>query len=147
MIIIPARISSTRFAGKVLAKIGDTPMVIKTAQAVAQIDEVVIATDSKEVIDVAKKYGFDAVMTSSHHKSGTDRINEAATSLGLSDDTIIVNVQADEPFIEKEVVAKVRDLTIANKMDEQVLLNSAYKTVCFDDAQDPNLVKVVINAS
>ena len=108
MIIIPARIESSRFFKKVLCDIGGLPMVIRTAKQVEHLDDVVIATDSNEVIDIAKQYGFKAVLTSSTHKSGTDRINEASNLLGLKDDDIIINLQADEPFIELDVVQLVQ---------------------------------------
>ncbi len=143
MIIIPARVESSRFPNKVLAKIGDIPMVIKTALAVKEIDRVVIATDSKEVIKVAKEYGFDAIITSSSCNSGTDRIYEAATKLNLADDEIIINVQADEPFIEKEVVKTLFDLTKKYANNSEVLATTLYKIVDYASANSPNLVKVV----
>ena len=93
MIIIPARIGSSRFPNKVLADIGGTPMVIRTAMAVQDIDDVAIATDSKEVIKIAQSYNIKAVMTSPSHQSGTDRIYEAAKKLGLGEDEVIINVQ------------------------------------------------------
>ncbi len=64
MIVIPARIASSRFPKKVLAEIGDTPMVIKTAQVAQKIDDVLIATDSQEVVEVAERYGFRSILTS-----------------------------------------------------------------------------------
>lgn len=146
MIIIPARLGSTRFPKKVLAKIGDIPMVIKTAMAVKNIDKVTIATDSNEVIEIAKDYGFEAILTSKDHKSGTDRINEAAAKLGLSKDEIIINVQADEPFIEEDVVKKVYELTKKNSQNEEIMINSAYKIISQKDALDPNIVKVVTDS-
>ena len=107
MIIIPARLESSRFPQKILADIQGVPMVIATANRVKEIDRVAIATDSEEVVSLVKSYGYDAVMTSVVHQSGTDRINEAAGKLGVGEDEIIINVQADEPFIEPEVVQKV----------------------------------------
>ena len=111
MIIIPARLESSRFPRKILADIGGVPMVIATANRVKDIDKVAIATDSEEVVEIVKSYGFEAVMTSVVHQSGTDRINEAAQKLGIPEDEIIINVQADEPFIEPEVVQKVYQRT------------------------------------
>ncbi len=143
MIIIPARIGSSRFPSKVLADILGTPMVIRTAQAVASLDPVVIATDSREVVELAESYGIRAVMTSESHQSGTDRIYEAASILGLPDDEIILNVQADEPFIEEEVVERVYTLTNASAGNPEILACSAYKIVSNPEADDPNLVKVV----
>lgn len=143
MIIIPARIASSRFPNKVLADIGGLPMVIRTAKAVEGIDKVAIATDSEEVINIAKEHGIEAIMTSTEHTSGTDRIYEAAEKLNLSEDEIIVNVQGDEPFIEKEVVKAVYDLTKRNQKNPQIMMNSCYKSINDDDANNPNVVKVV----
>ncbi|SFV58773.1 3-deoxy-manno-octulosonate cytidylyltransferase [hydrothermal vent metagenome] len=143
MIIIPARIGSSRFPNKVLADIGGMPMVIRTAKAVESIDRVAIATDSQEVIDIAKTYGIEAIMTSTKHISGTDRIYEASEKLGLEDNEIIINVQGDEPFIEVEVVKAVYDLTKANASNEAIMMNSCYKQINNPEADDPNIVKVV----
>ncbi len=147
MIIIPARIGSTRYPKKILADIGGEPMVVKTAKAVAGVDRVAVATDSGEVVDICGKHGIEAVMTSPNHQSGTDRLDEAATSLGLAQNEIIINVQGDEPFIEAEVVQAVRDLTKSHAHNDQILLNSAYKAISGHKADDPDTVKVVTNAS
>ncbi len=143
MIIIPARIGSSRFPNKVLADIEGTPMVIRTAKAVANLDTVIIATDSQEVVNLAKEYDIRAVMTSDQHQSGTDRIYEAVSILNLSDDEIIINVQADEPFIEEEVVEAVYDLTKNSMKNRDILACSAYKLISNPEADDPNIVKVV----
>lgn len=147
MIIIPARIGSSRFPNKVLADIGGIPMVVRTAMAVQDIDKVAIATDSQEVIDIAKEHDIESVMTSSEHQSGTDRIYEAAKILGLHDDEIIINVQGDEPFIETEVVKAIYDLTHKNKENALIMMNSCYKIISNPEADDPNIVKVVTDAS
>jgi len=143
MIIIPARIGSSRFPNKVLADIGGVPMVVRTAMTVQDIDSVVIATDSQEVIDIAAQHDIRAVMTSDTHQSGTDRIYEAAQKLKLSEDEIIINVQGDEPFIESEVVQTIYDLTKRNRSNEKILMNSCYKRITNPEADDPNIVKVV----
>ena len=143
MIIIPARIGSSRFPNKVLADINGMPMVIRTAKAVESIDRVAIATDSQEVINIAKKYGIQAVMTSIEHQSGTDRIYEASKKLDLEDEEIIINVQGDEPFIEEEVVRAVFDLTKDNASNDNIMMNSCYKKINNPEADDPNIVKVV----
>jgi len=146
MIIIPARIGSSRFPNKVLADVGGLPMVIRTAKAVENIDRVAIATDSQEVIDMAKHYNIKAVMTSVNHNSGTDRIFEAAQKLDLADDEVILNVQGDEPFIEEEVVRAVFDLTVKNKNNKQIMMNSCYKLMQSSEADDPNIVKLITSA-
>ena len=146
MIIIPARIGSSRFPNKVLADIAGLPMVIRTAKAVESIDNVAIATDSQEVIEIANSYGIQAIMTSTEHNSGTDRIFEAAQKLDLAEDEVIINVQGDEPFIEEEVVKAVFDLTVKNKSNEQVMMNSCYKLMQSPEADDPNIVKLITNS-
>jgi len=145
MIIIPARLASSRLPNKVLVKIGDTPLVIKTAQAVESVDRVVIATDSQEVVNVAKSYNFEAILTSSSCKSGTDRIYEAALKLELNSNEPIINVQADEPFIEESVVTAMLEITKKFAIDEEVLATTCYKIINKQQAEDPNIVKVVTN--
>ena len=108
MIIIPARLASTRMPNKILREINGVPMFVATARRVSAADEVVIAADDEGVMQIAQKFGFKAVMTSRAHQSGTDRINEAAEILGVKDSQIIINVQADEPFIEPENIIKFR---------------------------------------
>jgi len=143
MIIIPARIGSSRFPNKVLADIGGVPMVVRTAKAVEDIDHVVIATDTQEVIDIAKDHNIKAILTSTEHQSGTDRIYEAVQKLGLLEDEIIINVQGDEPFIETDVVQAIYNLTKKSREDETILMNSGYKIISNPEADDPNIVKVL----
>lgn len=145
MIIIPARLNSSRFANKILVDILGYPMVIKTALQVSTLDKVIIATDSQEVISLAQKYGFDAIMTSINHNSGTDRINEAVNILNVNDEEIIINVQADEPFIEQSVIESVINRVQEIKDQENTLITSCYKQISSEEADDPNLVKVVLN--
>ncbi len=146
MIIIPARLNSSRFENKILVDILGLPMVIRTAKQVSSLDKVVIATDSKEVIDLAKQHGFDAVLTSSEHQSGTDRINEAVNILNLDENEIIVNVQADEPFIEPEVIqAVINRVKKVKENNEDIMITSCYKKIRSELADDPNHVKVVLD--
>ena len=146
MIIIPARLASTRFAKKVLADIGGLPMVVRTAKRVEHLDRVVVAADDEAIIRVCKEHNIEARLTSTTHKSGTDRINECANILNLADDEIIINVQADEPFIEPEVVEllmlKLKEL---QKKDEEFIMGSCFNAINAESAKDPNLVKVVLD--
>lgn len=142
MIIIPARLNSSRFENKILVDILGLPMVIRTAKRVEKLDNVVIATDSAEVIELAKKFNVKAVMTSDTHQSGTDRINEAATILQLCDDEVVVNVQADEPFIEPQVVQSVID-EVKKLQKDTFTMVSCYKEISSEMADDPNHVKVI----
>lgn len=143
MIIIPARIGSSRFPNKILADIDGIPMVVRTALSAQDIDSVCVATDSKEVIDICKSFDIDAIMTSDKHNSGTDRIYEAAKKLQLHNEDIIINVQADEPFIEQEVIKTIYTLTKSNTKNKDILINSCYKEISSLVADDPNIVKVV----
>ncbi len=147
MIIIPARLASTRFPKKVIADIGGLPMVVRTAKRVAHLDRVVVAADDESIIEICKEHGVDAMLTSTTHKSGTDRINECANILKLNDEEIIINVQADEPFIEPEVVesliSKLKELQSKNK---NFIMGSCYNAINAESAEDPNLVKVVLDS-
>jgi len=142
MIIIPARLNSSRFENKILVDILGLPMVIRTAKAVSILDDVVIATDSEDVIELASQHGIKAVMTSADHQSGTDRINEAVNILDLADDEVVVNVQADEPFIEPEVVQAVID-KVSELKNRDFTMVSCYKEISSEMADDPNHVKVI----
>ena len=146
MIIIPARLNSSRFANKILVDILGLPMVIKTAKQVSSLDKVTIATDSQEVIDLAKEHGINAVLTSTKHQSGTDRINEAAQILNLNENDIVINVQGDEPFIEKEVVeAVINRVKEVKENNEDIMIVSCHKKISSELADDPNHVKVLLN--
>jgi 3-deoxy-manno-octulosonate cytidylyltransferase (CMP-KDO synthetase) len=141
MIIIPARLASTRFPNKILADIAGLPMVIRTAKRVTSVDRVVVACDDESVMLLCAKHGIEAALTSKDHQSGTDRISEAARLLGAKDDEIIINVQADEPFIEPEVVATLFEAI--KSINGGFAMASAYKKISPERAKDPNLVKVI----
>ncbi|MGP1485026.1 MAG: 3-deoxy-manno-octulosonate cytidylyltransferase [Campylobacter sp.] len=145
MIIIPARLASSRFANKILCDIGGVPMFVATAKRVIDIDDVVVAVDDEMVFDIAKKHNLNAVMTGKNHNSGTDRINEAVKILGLGKNELIINVQADEPFIEPENIEKFKKFCLENL--DKAFMFSCYKLVNENLTQDPNLVKVVVDSS
>ncbi len=144
MIIIPARLKSSRFENKVLEPINGVPMVIKTALNAQQVDEVVVATDSEEVVKACNTYDIKSVLTLGTHESGTDRINEARQILKLSDNELIINIQADEPFLEKQVIQAVKDRLLE---DKEAFLVSAYKNIDKNIADDINLVKVIVDVN
>ena len=147
MIIIPARLASTRFPQKVLADIGGLPMVVRTARQVAHLDNVVVAADDESIIEVCRAHDVKAMLTSTTHKSGTDRINECAQLLDIPDDELVINIQADEPFIEPEVLTLLIDRLDALKAAGRTfIMGSCYNAVNAEAADDPNLVKVVVNA-
>ena len=146
MIIIPARLASTRFPQKVIVDIDGLPMVVRTAKRVSHLDRVVVAADDEKIIEICKEHGVEAMLTSTTHKSGTDRIHECATLLNLDDNELIINVQADEPFIEPEVVeALIKKLKFLQNEKESFIMGSCYNAINADSANDPNLVKVVLD--
>ncbi|TLE15786.1 3-deoxy-manno-octulosonate cytidylyltransferase [Helicobacter apodemus] len=149
MIIIPARLKSTRFPNKVLIPIGGIPMVIRVAKIAQEVDRVVVATDEEAVREVCKDYGFEAILTAKNHESGTDRMAECARILGLAEDEMIINLQGDEPFIEKEVIQSLKNLMAkkAKESGELPFMGSCAKAISKEEAKDCNLVKVVVNAA
>ncbi|PJZ71456.1 3-deoxy-manno-octulosonate cytidylyltransferase [Leptospira perolatii] len=141
--VIPARFASTRFPGKPLTMIGHYPMIVWTYQNSLKsslLDDLVVATDDERILNEVIKHGGKAVMTSSEHPSGTDRIREAA--LAFKDASIIVNIQGDEPGIEADLIDGVARLKAEHKNWEMstaaVRMNSA-------EIGDPNRVKVVMD--
>lgn len=144
MIIIPARLASTRFEQKVLVDVAGMPMVVRTAKRVEHLDKVVVAADDEKIVDICEKWDIKAVLTSKNHNSGTDRINEAALKLGLRDDEIVINVQADEPFIEDDVVIALIN-RLKSLKNSDFIMASCYAKIDEQMARDENLVKVIVD--
>lgn len=145
--VIPARFASTRLPGKVLLDIGNRPMLLRTvaqAQSAATIKRVIVATDDKRVIDVCERAGVEAVMTSLNHRSGTDRIAEVVRNLDEDESRIIVNVQADEPFIAPETIN--RAVNQIYKDSRAVVTTTCERITSAADVLSPNVVKVVCDA-
>lgn len=145
-IVIPARYASSRLPAKPLLDLGGKPMVVRVAERVAAAgaDEIWVATDHPEVFAVAQAHGLNVLMTREDHPSGTDRIAEVALLRGWSDDTLVVNVQGDEPLIDPAVVAAT-----ARQLAES---GAAIATVAHPvsdpaDFFNPNVVKVVTAAN
>ena len=107
--VIPARLASTRLPRKVLADIGGVPMVLRCAERAraSGAQEVIVATDHAEVAAVAEQAGWKVVMTAAAHASGTDRLAEVVQRLGWGDETLVVNVQGDEPLLEPDSIRAV----------------------------------------
>jgi len=141
--IIPARYSSIRLPGKLLLPVGGRPMFLHTverAHAAESISRVIVATDDNRILDAAIANGIEAVMTSVEHRSGTDRIAEVAQS--LPEDSIIVNVQGDEPLISPATIdAAVRALIDDDAAD----MSTTFEPVdSLEDLLNGNNVKVVV---
>ena len=148
MIIIPARLASTRFPQKVITDVDGLPMVVRTAKRVAHLDRVVVAADDETIISICKEHNIEAMLTSTTHKSGTDRINECASILNVPDDELIINVQADEPFIEPDVVVSlIKRLKIIQNNKESFIMGSCFNAINNESAKDPDLVKVVLDSN
>ena len=145
-VLIPARLASTRLPNKPLADLGGAPMVVRVAQRarLSQADNVVVATDSQEVIDQCARFDVQAVMTAATHPSGSDRLAEACGLLGLADDAVVVNVQGDEPLIDVALMDAVAQLLIDRP--DCVMSTAAHAIASLADYLNPNIVKVVLDA-
>jgi 3-deoxy-manno-octulosonate cytidylyltransferase (CMP-KDO synthetase) len=144
-VVIPARFASTRLPGKPLLDIAGKPMVVRVAEQAAQsgAQQIIIATDHQPIVAAAQEHGFQACMTRADHTSGTDRIAEVAAQQGWPDDTIVVNVQGDEPLIPPQLISAV-----AQHLHDHP--ECAIATACHpihDEAsmRNPNIVKVVLD--
>ncbi|MGV2103049.1 3-deoxy-manno-octulosonate cytidylyltransferase [Rhizobium sp. 21-4511-3d] len=143
LVLIPARMASTRLPGKPLADICGLPMIVQVAKRAeeAAIGRVVVAVDDQRVFDVVSEAGFEVIMTRSDHQSGSDRIHEALQKVDPEGKAkIIVNVQGDLPTIEPETIrASLRPL-------EDASVDIATLTIEIDNEDDktaPHIVKVV----
>lgn len=144
-VVIPARFASTRLPGKPLLPIAGKPMVVRVAEQAAQsgAQQIWIATDHHAIADAVHEHGFKACLTHVHHASGTDRIAEVVQQQGWPDDTIVVNVQGDEPLIPPQLIRAV-----AQHLHEHP--DCAIATAChaIHDAaamHNPNIVKTVLD--
>jgi 3-deoxy-manno-octulosonate cytidylyltransferase (CMP-KDO synthetase) len=146
-VVVPARYASTRLPGKPLADIAGKPMVVRVAEAAMKAAPlgVWIATDDARVADAVAAHGWEAIMTSPAHASGTDRIAEVAKTLGWSDDDIVVNVQGDEPLIEPRLIAATAAALAADR--EAAIATAAHPIASAEEFFNPNVVKVVTAAS
>ena len=146
-IVIPARHGSTRLSGKPLLDIAGKPMiqhVVERALASAA-DEVVVATDDQRIVAACAGQGVAALLTSADHCSGTDRVAEVIARLGWSDDTIVINLQGDEPCMPSALIDQVAaNLATAEGTGMATL---AYPIQASRLLFDPHVVKVVIDAA
>jgi 3-deoxy-manno-octulosonate cytidylyltransferase (CMP-KDO synthetase) len=146
VVLIPARLASTRLPDKPLADIAGKPMIVRVAEQASRSGaaRVVVATDSPRVADAVRVAGFEVVLTRADHPSGTDRLAEAAALLGLPDDAIVVNMQGDEPELPPGLLD---DVARCLAQDEACQMATAAHAI--DEVRDwfnPNVVKVVLDA-
>lgn len=144
-VVIPARYASSRLPGKPLADIGGRPMVLhvldRALQAGAQ--EVVVATDDVRVQQAVEAAGQHALLTSPEHASGTERLVEVVETLGWNDDTLVVNVQGDEPLIDPALIREAARQLVLH--EDAVMATLAHPIHDHADFVNPNVVKVVVD--
>ena len=143
VVLIPARMSSSRLPRKALADIHGKPMVVRAAEQAAKsrAGRVVVATDHEEIFAACQAHNIEVVMTGEYHESGTTRLAEAAQLLGLSADTVVVNVQGDEPLIDPKLVDQTAAVLVENGAP---MATAAHEIHDFDEFMNPNVVKVVL---
>lgn len=139
--VIPARLASTRFPGKIIAPLMGHPLVYHTWQQVNRaqlVDRIIVATDDQSVVEALAPYPVEVVLTDPGHATGSDRIAEVARNL---DSALIVNIQGDEPVIDPETIdATIRSLFA----DSEAVMSTARRSLeSPEDIQDTNVVKVV----
>ncbi|MCZ2328073.1 3-deoxy-manno-octulosonate cytidylyltransferase [Bartonella sp. F02] len=143
LILIPARMGSTRLPGKALAEIAGKPMVVHVAERAQKsgLGRVIVATDHNKIAKIVTDYGHECVMTCSHHQSGSDRIYEALTHIDPEQNyNVILNVQGDLPTITpNEIISTLRPLE--NSLTDIATLGA--KIVSEREKTDPNVVKII----
>jgi 3-deoxy-manno-octulosonate cytidylyltransferase (CMP-KDO synthetase) len=143
IVIIPARLASTRLPNKPLADLGGKPMVVRVAERAQQSGaaRIVVATDHADIAAACEAHGIEACMTRADHPSGTDRIAEVARTLGLPLDAVVVNLQGDEPLIDPALLS-----ACAARIGQDVpMATCAHPLHDAQDAFNPNVVKVVLD--
>lgn len=145
-VLIPARLASTRLPDKPLADIAGLPMVVRVARqaALSGAASVVVAADDARIVDACHAHGVRVLLTRTDHASGSDRLAEACTQLGLADDAIVVNVQGDEPLIAPDLIDAVADTLAANP--DAAMSTAAHTIDALEDFVNPNVVKTVLDA-
>jgi 3-deoxy-manno-octulosonate cytidylyltransferase (CMP-KDO synthetase) len=141
--VIPARLGSTRLPRKMLREIGGCPLVTwvyKAVRGCSRLDDVMVATDSEEILAACRQYGCDARMTSEKHRSGTERIHEISQSLAAD---VYINVQGDEPMVRPEQIDTIVELMTRSEMTVGTLKTPAQP----EDIPNANAVKVVTDLS
>lgn len=145
-VVIPARYAATRLPEKVLLDICGKPMLQHTYERAMASDAeaVIIATDDERIVEAAERFGGRVCMTSSEHRSGTDRIQEVASQTGMNPQQLLVNVQADEPLIPPDAINQVAENLSS---DEQAGIATLCEAISAQqEIDDPNCVKVVMDS-
>lgn len=146
-VVIPARFDSSRLPGKPLADIDGKPMIQHVYERAQESGaaEVIVATDDKRIADAVKAFGGTAVMTSTDHRSGTERLAEVIDLMALADDEVVVNVQGDEPQIPPQIIRQVAENLASQRNAPMATLAVPMEDVA--EVFNPNAVKVVLDAN
>lgn len=145
-VVIPARLKSSRLPNKPLLDLGGKPMVVRVCERAQRsgADTIVVATDSRDVRDAVREAGFDVCMTREDHPSGTDRIAEVCDHFGWADETVVVNVQGDEPFLPPELIDQAAHQLVDSGADMATLAHAIHDA---GELFNPNICKVVMKAN
>lgn len=144
--IIPARYASTRFPGKPLAMLGGKSVIFRVYEQVSRVlGHVYVATDDERIFTHVSAFGGRAVMTSVHHQSGTDRIQEAMAKIGASEFDVVVNVQGDEPFIQRSQIETVMACFEDERTQIATLGMPFTARHSLEDLENPNSPKIVLD--
>jgi 3-deoxy-manno-octulosonate cytidylyltransferase (CMP-KDO synthetase) len=141
--VIPARIASTRLPRKMLREIGGKPLIGVVYEAVRRsglLADVIIATDSEEILTICRDQGWNAQMTADSHRSGTERVHEISTRIAAD---VYVNVQGDEPMIREEQIATLLAVMVNPEAQVGTVMTPAQEI----DIPNPNAVKVVVDCN
>jgi len=144
--IIPARYESSRFPGKPLASLRGKPVirhVYERARRARELDLLIVATDDRRILEAVLDFGGEAILTRKDHASGTDRLAEAARTLKLKPDDMVINIQGDEPQVEPVMIQKL--VEALKECPNCPMATLACESRSEADYLDPNVVKVVVN--
>ncbi|MFY7854930.1 MAG: 3-deoxy-manno-octulosonate cytidylyltransferase [Rubrivivax sp.] len=147
VVLIPARMASSRLPDKPLADLAGLPMVVRVAQRAMEsgASRVVVAADDARILAACAHHQVDALLTRTDHPSGSDRLAEACEQLSLPDDAVVVNVQGDEPLIDPALIQAVAEQL--RKHADCVMATAAHPLSAHEEGDNPNVVKVVCDAA
>lgn len=144
-IVVPARYGSSRLPGKPLLLLAGKPIFVHVIERIMEagfpLEDVILATDDQRIVESANSYNIPVMLTSDKHPSGSDRINEVAQQLGWNDQTVVINVQGDEPLIPPTLISELAEFIKSKRQFDMFTLAAPVKEIA--DYENPNIVKVV----
>ncbi|NJM32294.1 MAG: 3-deoxy-manno-octulosonate cytidylyltransferase [Limnobacter sp.] len=141
--VIPARFASVRLPGKPLLDLAGKPMVVRVAEQAARskANEILVATDHADIAQTCKEHGIDCLMTRKDWPTGTDRLAEVAAQRGWSNDTVVVNVQGDEPLLDPALINLVAQTLLEG---DQAIATCGHPIHSEEEFLNPNVVKIAM---